>query len=230
MTGLSESRLAEIAASEAAASKGPWLQGIDGYSVSGPDGGAFSDLQVSIDVGDPADAVFIADARTAVPELLEDNARLRALVATLERDSATPADPICGSRCPTHEHVCQRRPHPLASELSLRDPAALDPYCRDRHKKTPDSCTWDRERNGRLVGHGGQLEIMRTAIERDGGEWTTGRVKRLFHRDARLTHVLRVTIRRHLARLHAEGFLDLRETPGRRFYIRSEGTRYDVLG
>lgn len=147
-----------------------------------------------------------------------------------EFNALTHIDPICGSRCPTHEHVCQRRPHPPASELSLRDPGALDPYCRDRHDKTPDSCTWDRERNGRLVGHGGQLEIMRTAIERDGGEWTTGRVKRLFHRDARLTHVLRVTIRRHLARLHAEGFLDLHETPGRRFYIRSEGPRYDVLG
>jgi Fe2+ or Zn2+ uptake regulation protein len=71
---------------------------------------------------------------------------------------------------------------------------------------------------------------MRNAITRDGGEWTPGRVKRLFHRDARLTHVLRVTIRRHLARLEAEGVLDRHETPGRRYYTRSEGPRYDVFG
>jgi hypothetical protein len=125
---------------------------------------------------------------------------------------------ICGSRCPVHDHVCRRSPHPVASLLDLRDRGAFDPYCRDQRDKTSDSCTWDRERNGRLVDHQGQLEIMRSAISRSGGEWTPGRVKRLFHRDARLTHVLRVTIRRHLATLHAEGVLELHETPGRRYY------------
>jgi hypothetical protein len=132
---------------------------------------------------------------------------------------------ICGSRCPVHEHTCRRAPHPPASELDSNDPAAWDPYCRNRGNLTPDSCTWDRERNGLLVGHGGQLAILRAAVTSSGGEWTPGRVKRLFHRDARLTHVLRVTIRRHLTTLHAEGFLTLHDEPGRRFYTRTEATR-----
>ena len=87
---LSEAYLAEAEAYEAAASRGPWLQGVDGYSVSGPDGGDFSELQVSIDVGDPADAAFIACARTAVPDLLAEVRQLRLQVAVLSFNAAHP--------------------------------------------------------------------------------------------------------------------------------------------
>lgn len=55
------------------------------------------------------------------------------------------------------------------------------------------------------------------AIQTQGGEWTTGRVKR-FYRTALPTHVLRVTMRRDLAALHADGYLDLHDAPNRRFY------------
>jgi len=77
---LPDARLAEIEAAEAAASKGPWLSGIDGYSVDGPRVDGLVELSVAIDVGDPADAVFIAVARDAVPELVREVKRLRAEV------------------------------------------------------------------------------------------------------------------------------------------------------
>jgi hypothetical protein len=77
---LSEEYLAEVEAREAAASPGPWLQGVDGFSVSGLKGGDLSDLQVSIDVGDTNDAAFIAMTRTAVPDLLAEVKRLQALL------------------------------------------------------------------------------------------------------------------------------------------------------
>jgi hypothetical protein len=77
---------------------------------------------------------------------------------------------------------------------------------------------------------GERLAILRAAVDRQSGEWTPGRLKRLYHHDARLTHILRRTMRHDLARLHAEGVLDLHETPGRRYYTRSDGPRYDVAG
>lgn len=38
---------------------------------------------------------------------------------------------ICGSRCPVHEHVCQRSPRHQVG------------ICRDRKQKGTESCTWD---------------------------------------------------------------------------------------
>jgi DNA-binding IclR family transcriptional regulator len=56
------------------------------------------------------------------------------------------------------------------------------------------------------------------AIQTEGGEWTTGRVKRTWHRFTG-THVLRMSVRRYLAALHRDGHLDRHGdgTP-RRFY------------
>jgi hypothetical protein len=60
-------------------------------------------------------------------------------------------------------------------------------------------------------------ELLLHAIALQGGEWTPGRVKRLYAQH-NLTHVWRASIRRQLANLHAEGVLTIHETPGRRFY------------
>ena len=85
-------RRAEIEAMVAAASPGPWLQ-VGGWTVDGPEDDGLLSLMVSIDVGDPADGAFIAMARDAVPELLADNARLRAEVARL---TPAPKSPLTG--------------------------------------------------------------------------------------------------------------------------------------
>lgn len=64
----------------------------------------------------------------------------------------------------------------------------------------------------------GVRKAVLEAIQTEGGEWTTGRVKRTWHRFTG-THVLRMSIRRYLAALHRDGHLDLHGdgTP-RRFY------------
>lgn len=61
-------------------------------------------------------------------------------------------------------------------------------------------------------------ELVVAAIARQGGEWTPGRVKRLYARH-NLTHVYRSSIRRLLTQLWAEGVLDLYEVSGRRYYL-----------
>lgn len=117
---------------------------------------------------------------------------------------------ICGSHCPVHEHVCQRSPQ--------HQPG----ICRDRKQKGTESCTWDPEREGVLLNGVARRDLLLAAVQRQGGEWTTGRVKRLY-RDAKLTHILRVTIRRDLAGLHADGHLILNDELGRRFYTPKDG-------
>lgn len=58
------------------------------------------------------------------------------------------------------------------------------------------------------------LEVIQT----EGGEWTTGRVKRTW-RQLLGTHVLRMSVRRYLAALHRYGYLDRHgEGTSRRFY------------
>lgn len=65
---------------------------------------------------------------------------------------------------------------------------------------------------------GGVRKAVLEAIQTEGGEWTTGRVKRTWHRFTG-THVLRMSVRRYLATLHRDGHLELHGdgTP-RRFY------------
>ncbi|MET9923455.1 MULTISPECIES: hypothetical protein [Streptomyces] len=79
----------EIRAREQAATPGPWQS--DGAEIYGTLGGV---LMIDLWVGETldienqarsdADAAFMADARSAVPELLAEVARLRARVAELE--------------------------------------------------------------------------------------------------------------------------------------------------
>lgn len=115
-------------------------------------------------------------------------------------------DGICGSRCPVHDdHVCQRPPH--------EGDACWTP---DNYNAM--SCKWAPMR-GRLIPMRGQMHsILLAAVQQSGGEWTVGRVKRLVHRDCGFTHILRATIRRELAALHAEGALERHDETGRRFY------------
>ncbi|MEV6014674.1 hypothetical protein [Streptomyces sp. NPDC051997] len=68
-----------------------------------------------------------------------------------------------------------------------------------------------------LVSEKPRRALLLSAVQAKRGEWTTGRVKR-FYRKHLPTHVLRVTMRRDLAALHADGHLVLHDTPNRRFY------------
>jgi hypothetical protein len=65
-------------------------------------------------------------------------------------------------------------------------------------------------------------KLVLEAIRAEGGEWTTGRVRRTWHQLLG-THVLRFTVRRYLAALHRDGHLDLHggDTP-RRYYTYCE--------
>jgi hypothetical protein len=71
----------------------------------------------------------------------------------------------------------------------------------------------------------GVREAVLEAIQAEGGEWTTGRVKRTWHQFTG-THVLRMSIRRYLAALHRDGRLDQHGdgTP-RRYYTLAGETR-----
>jgi DNA-binding IclR family transcriptional regulator len=64
----------------------------------------------------------------------------------------------------------------------------------------------------------GVRKFVLEAIQTEGGEWTTGRVRRMWHQLIG-THVLRMSVRRYLAALHRDGYLDRHGdgTP-RRFY------------
>ncbi|WP_042408150.1 hypothetical protein [Streptacidiphilus carbonis] len=65
-------------------------------------------------------------------------------------------------------------------------------------------------------------DLVLAAIAHQGGEWTPGRVKRLYAQH-NLTHVWRRNIRRLLAQLCAEGHLTLHDSPARRFYTPGGG-------
>lgn len=64
--------------------------------------------------------------------------------------------------------------------------------------------------------------VLAAAIEREGGEWTTGRVQRTYQA-AGLDVPLRKTWRDDLAHLARTGLLTLRgDQPDRRYYTRKE--------
>lgn len=69
----------------------------------------------------------------------------------------------------------------------------------------------------------GVRQFVLEAIQTEGGEWTTGRVKRTW-RQFTGTHVLRMSVRRYLAALHRDGHLERHGdgTP-RRFYTVRKG-------
>ncbi|WP_329131425.1 hypothetical protein OG552_10175 [Streptomyces sp. NBC_01476] len=104
---LSEQQLAEIAAREAAASKGPWLEGARRGNVptlyrpltSGDGVSTYPSVlfELTSVYGGPGDMAFIAAAREDVPALLAEVERLAARVTELEaehpsRFAATPAE------------------------------------------------------------------------------------------------------------------------------------------
>ncbi|MEV6074974.1 hypothetical protein AB0L80_07685 [Streptomyces sp. NPDC052069] len=93
---MTSDREREIRAREQAATPGPWES--DGAEIYGTLGGVLMvDLWVgeTLDVEDQqrsnADAAFMADARSAVPELLAEVVRLRARVAELEGQADCPS-------------------------------------------------------------------------------------------------------------------------------------------
>lgn len=53
----------------------------------------------------------------------------------------------------------------------------------------------------------GSRKAVLEAIQTEGGEWTTGRIRHTW-RQLIGTHILRFTARRHLAALHRDGHLD----------------------
>lgn len=65
--------------------------------------------------------------------------------------------------------------------------------------------------------------VLAAAVEREGGEWTTGRVQRIY-RAAGLDVPLRKTWRDDLAHLARTGLLTLHDSSNRRFYTRKEGS------
>lgn len=76
----------------------------------------------------------------------------------------------------------------------------------------------------RHPAHGVRKSVLE-AIQTEGGEWTTGRVKRTWHQFTG-THVLRMSVRRYLAALHRDGHLELHGdgTP-RRYYTLAANTK-----
>jgi hypothetical protein len=70
----------------------------------------------------------------------------------------------------------------------------------------------------------GARKFVLEAIQAEGGEWTTGRIRRTWHRLVG-THVLRMTARRYLAGLHRDGHLERHGdgTPRRYYTPRQEG-------
>lgn len=77
--------------------------------------------------------------------------------------------------------------------------------------------------DGRVLMNRAELrDLIRGAVEREGGEWTPGRVKRLFAQH-NLSHVYRSTIRQMLADLRGAGHLQVHYSPARRFYTPAGG-------
>lgn len=70
----------------------------------------------------------------------------------------------------------------------------------------------------------GTRKSLLEAIQAEGGEWTTGRIRRTW-RQLLGTHVLRMAARRYLADLHRDGHLDRHGdgTPRRYYTPRQEG-------
>jgi hypothetical protein len=70
----------------------------------------------------------------------------------------------------------------------------------------------------------GTRKLLLEVIQAEGGEWTTGRIRRTW-RQLLGTHVLRMAARRYLANLHRDGHLECHGngTPRRYYTLRREG-------
>jgi hypothetical protein len=71
----------------------------------------------------------------------------------------------------------------------------------------------------------GTRKVLLEVIQTEGGEWTTGRIRRTWRRLLG-THVLRMAARRYLADLHRDGYLECHGdgTPRRYYTPRHEGS------
>lgn len=66
-------------------------------------------------------------------------------------------------------------------------------------------------------GIAGRVPLLYAAIRSQRGQWTTQRVRRLYHRLGEQAP-RRATARHDLDHLHHRGLIDRIETPGRRYY------------
>ena len=83
MTGMTPERLAEIRARAEAATEGPWwtTRNLRPATIFSGEGSDYNDAVA--DDAEPADATFIAHARTDVPELVAEIERLRELYSAM---------------------------------------------------------------------------------------------------------------------------------------------------
>lgn len=68
------------------------------------------------------------------------------------------------------------------------------------------------------TGIAGRVPLLYAAIRSQRGQWTTQRVRRLYHRLGEHAP-RRATARHDLEHLHKRGHLDRIETVGRRYYL-----------
>jgi len=141
--------------------------------------------------------------------------------------------------------VVQNKGVPVTTALALRIYAA-SPW-KDVSRNTARRDLRDLARRARLVpaehrgsrfyrlssnpncGHPvrNTRQLALDAIRTEGGEWTTGRMRRTWHQICG-THVLRASVRRYLADLHRDGHLDRHGDGTPRRYYTAAITRKDV--
>ena len=128
MTGMTPERLAEIRTRAEAATEGPWEatweEGDDWWSITGAPqrvgaGGPWAVCPevATSDARDPADATFIAAARTDVPELVAEVERLQARVG--------PCDGGCNYETGPEE-TCSLHGRPVAEVWQIVNDVAAE--------------------------------------------------------------------------------------------------------
>ncbi|SCD41320.1 hypothetical protein GA0115251_106953 [Streptomyces sp. TverLS-915] len=102
--------------------------------------------------------------------------------------------------------------------------AALRAELRQRLSRAADKAEKDtlRGESTPATGSAQRRAFLLDRIRSERGQWTPGRVKRLYRRVWPEQHVLRATIRADLAQLHSDGHLTLHDAGDRRFYTLAE--------
>jgi hypothetical protein len=129
---MTPARLDEISALADAATPGPWRALLSYSKTKGhltmahfirpPKPGSNVEDIKAWKLDNVCDLMFVAAARTAVPELVAEVRRARA--------AASAARSTCGLPCPRHEHACARSPRHCGP-------------CRDVKQKGSETCAWD---------------------------------------------------------------------------------------
>ncbi|WP_052862408.1 hypothetical protein [Streptomyces sp. Tu6071] len=104
--------------------------------------------------------------------------------------------------------------------------AALRAELRQRLSRPADKAEKDtlRGESTPATGSAQRRAFLLDRIRSEHGQWTPGRVKRLYRRIWPAQHVLRATIRADLAQLHGDGHLTRHDAGDRRFYTLAEAT------